>query len=82
MNSKKSQEQNRAFQRKGDPYLDRRSGEDRRKVYSLVYFSKGNRDRRKRDERRFNYERRENCVRVNEWASVCFDRSELKDITT
>ncbi len=82
MNSKKSREQDQPYQRKCDPYLDRRSGEDRRKIYSLVYFNKGNKDRRVSDERRFNYERRENCVRVSQWSSVCLDKDELRDLSS
>lgn len=62
-----------------DPYLDRRSGEDRRMVYSLDYFLKGNPDRRSGLERRMKYERRKGCVRINEWSSVCPDTDEIKD---
>lgn len=51
--------------------MDRRSGEDRRKVYSLEYFKQGNLDRRKQQERRTNVERRADCVRVSEWSSAC-----------
>ena len=63
--------------RKNDPYMDRRSGEDRRKVYSLDYFLKGNEDRRVGKERRINSERRIDCIPVNKWASVCPDEREL-----
>lgn len=63
--------------RKGDPYMDRRSGEDRRKIYSLDYFLKGNIDRRIGSERRIHGERRMDCVRVSKWASVCPDPKEL-----
>ena len=65
-------------QRKSDPYLDRRSGEDRRKVYSLDYFIKGNQDRRVNPERRSPEERRIDCIRINKWSSVCPDKQELK----
>ena len=58
-------------QRKSDPYVDRRSGADRREVYSLDYFSAGNPDRRNDLERRSESERRNNCIRVSEWSSVC-----------
>jgi hypothetical protein len=53
--------------------IDRRSGEDRRRVYNLDYFENGGRERRKQDERRHEGERRADCVRVSEWSSVCFD---------
>lgn len=59
--------------RKRDPFMDRRSGEDRRKVYSLEYFQAGNPDRRKRNEQRSNVERRADCVRISSWSSVCPD---------
>jgi hypothetical protein len=66
-------------QRQRDPYLDRRSGEDRRNVYSLDYFLKGNRDRRSGMERRLNIERRTGCIRINEWSSICPDEDEPVD---
>jgi hypothetical protein len=50
--------------------IDRRSGEDRRKVYSLDYFANGGIERRSMWERRSRGERRLRWVRVNEWASV------------
>lgn len=65
--------------RKRDPYLDRRSGEDRRAVYSLDYFLKGNPDRRNGKERRKNSERRSGCVRINEWSSVCLNNDEKEE---
>jgi hypothetical protein len=57
--------------RTADPYLDRRSGEDRRQAYDLEYFSEGGRERRSRKGRRQTKERREGCVRVSDWSSVC-----------
>ena len=59
--------------RRRDPFMDRRSGEDRRKVYSLSYFQNGNPDRRKGIERRSGQERRADCVRISTWSSVCPD---------
>lgn len=59
--------------RRSDPFLDRRSGEDRRKVHSLAYFQAGNPDRRKREERRSGVERRGDCIPVTRWSSVCPD---------
>jgi hypothetical protein len=50
--------------------LDRRSGEDRRKAYSLDYFINGGRERRKRTERRRRNERRSDWKMVNKWYSV------------
>jgi len=50
--------------------LDRRSGEDRRKAYSLDYFLNGGVERRKGDERRKLNERRSDWRRVGKWYSV------------
>jgi hypothetical protein len=54
-----------------DPYVDRRSGEDRRQVYDADYFQNGGVERRSGQERRRHYERRKDCTRVSEWSSVC-----------
>jgi hypothetical protein len=54
-----------------DPYLDRRSGDDRRQVYDADYFQNGGLERRSGKERRQQYERRKNCIRVSEWSSIC-----------
>lgn len=50
--------------------LDRRSGEDRRKAYSLDYFLNGGLERRKGGERRKSGERRADWRRVDKWYSV------------
>ena len=50
--------------------LDRRSGEDRRKTYSLDYFLKGGIERRKGAERRKSEERRTDWLRIDDWYSV------------
>ena len=54
-----------------DPYVDRRSGEDRRQVYDADYFQDGGKERRSGKERRRHYERRKDCIRVSEWSSIC-----------
>jgi hypothetical protein len=54
-----------------DPYIDRRSGEDRRQVYDADYFQNDGLERRSGKERRQHYERRKNFIRVSEWSSVC-----------
>ena len=59
-----------------DPFLDRRSGEDRRFIYCLEYFLQGRPDRRSTRERRENLERRQGFVRVSRWSSVCPDYRE------
>ena len=59
--------------RKRDPYLDRRSGEDRRQVYSLPYFNNGGVERRGDSERRQAKERRKDCTQIGSWTSVCLD---------
>ncbi len=50
--------------------LDRRSGEDRRKIYSLDYFIKGGKERRQAEERRHKGERRNDWMRIDKWYSV------------
>ena len=50
--------------------MDRRSGEDRRKTYSLNYFVKGGKERRQAEERRRNRERRQGWMRIDKWYSV------------
>lgn len=70
-------DKHQATSRLSDPYRDRRSGEDRRKIYSLDYFTLGGPDRRSGMERRYNKERRQDCIRVDEWSSVCPDKKEL-----
>lgn len=67
--------------RRRDPFMDRRSGEDRRKTHSLAYFQDGRPDRRKQQERRTQVERRSDCVRISEWSSVC-PNYEDEDYTT
>ena len=42
-----------------DPYVDRRSGEDRRQIYDSDYFQNGGTERRHGKERRQHGERRE-----------------------
>ncbi len=60
-------------ERTNDPFLDRRSGEDRREAYDLDYFQNDGVERRNKTERRRPDERRENCFRVSQWSSVCPD---------
>ena len=57
--------------RTGDPYVDRRCGEDRRQVYNADYFQNGGLERRSGKERRRPYERRKDCIRVSKWSSIC-----------
>jgi hypothetical protein len=54
-----------------DPYVDRRSGEDRRQVYDADYFQNGGSERRSGKERRRPFERRKDCIRVSDWSSIC-----------
>ena len=50
--------------------IDRRSGDDERKLYSLDYFTNGGMERRDQIERRKLAERRGEWVRVRKWYSV------------
>ena len=56
--------------RVGDPYIDRRSGDDRRMVYDADYFQFGGIERRSRKKRRQQGERRVNYIRVSKWSSI------------
>ena len=59
--------------RTADPYVDRRSGDDRRVVYDSDYFENGGMERRQAADRRKQNERRDSCIRVSKWSSVCPD---------
>ena len=59
--------------RKKDPFVDRRSGEDRRVGYDLDYFQEDGTERRSGQERRRKGERRDRCIPVSDWSSVCPD---------
>jgi len=64
---------------KGDPgrrssSTDRRRLENRRKVYSLDYFSRGGLERRKmRDRRMRQRDRRKGWEKVSDWSSIYID---------
>ena len=56
-----------------DPYVDRRSGEARRKVYDADYWESGGIERRNAKDSRQQKDRRSSCVSVSQWSSVCID---------
>jgi len=58
------------FDHKRRSGLDRRTGEDRRQVISLDYFSDNPVERRKAKDRRVKGEMRDGWVRANTWSSV------------
>ena len=60
-------------ERIADPYVDRRSGDDRRAVYDSDYFENDGLERRSGLDRRQREERRDSCLRVSKWSSVCPD---------
>lgn len=68
-------EENNDFKdrRLADPYIDRRSGEDRRQVYDSDYWESDGIERRSIKDRRLQKERRVSCVRVTEYSSVCIE---------
>jgi hypothetical protein len=49
--------------------LDRRTEDDRRRVYSLQYFSRGGEERRFRSDRRTQAERRKGWAQTGPWSS-------------
>ncbi len=59
--------------------VDRRSGNDRRRVYNLDYLSSGGIERRSWKERRSHAERRKDWLRVEEWSSVLLQQSEERN---
>lgn len=59
--------------RTNDPFMDRRSGEDRREAYDLDYFQSEGVERRTGVERRKTEDRRNSCIRVSKWTSICPD---------
>jgi hypothetical protein len=61
-------------QRKTDPLMDRRKGEDRRQVYDADYFEDGGAERRKEKERRRQDERRKGCTRVGGFSKKAIGR--------
>jgi hypothetical protein len=66
-----SESQSLKDRRIGDPYLDRRSGDDRREAYEIGYFARGGIERRSGVERRLTGERRAHYINVSQWSSVC-----------
>ena len=61
--------------RKGDPYVDRRSGEDRREIYLADYFENSGIERRSGKDRRQQGERRKGFIRVSRWSSIYLDET-------
>jgi len=56
--------------------LDRRSGDDRRRIYSLEYFSEGGVERRFDSDRRDRAERRRGWTRTDQWSSYPTDHDD------
>lgn len=75
MTEKKPQKE----KRKKDPYLDRRTVEDRREAYNIDYFADAGTERRSGNDRRIPQERRKGCVKVSKWSSVCVDNNKKTD---
>ena len=62
--------------RLADPYVDRRSGKERHAVYDSDYFDAVGVERRSGYDRRQSSERRDSCLRVSKWSSVCLNDDE------
>jgi hypothetical protein len=56
---------------------DRRTGSDRRKIFSLKHFRFHSRNRRKTGDRRLASERRHGWVRLTRWSSVNLSRLKI-----
>ena len=65
--------------RRKDQYMDRRSGDDRRQVYSIDYFENNGLERRQSIDRRSQAERRDDCVSVSKWTSVCVSEDDIPE---
>ena len=65
--------------RRKDQYLDRRSGDDRREVYSIDYFENNGLERRQSIDRRSQAERRDDCISVSKWTSVCVSENAIQE---
>ena len=50
--------------------LDRRSGKDRRRAYDLDYFLNRGNERRRVKERRSEFERRKDLLRLDKWCGI------------
>jgi hypothetical protein len=53
-------------------YIDRRSGKDRRGLFTPIHFFYKGSERRSQKERRSKTERRQDWIRVRKWSSVYF----------
>jgi len=51
--------------------VERRSGADKRRDASRVYFSRGGRERRSSEDRRQTAERRDGWLQIAKWRSAC-----------
>ena len=51
-------------------YTERRSGKDRRKIFSFSRFSYKGKERRIKQDRRSQEERRDGYVKIGKWSSV------------
>ncbi len=61
--------------RRKQSFSDRRKEEDRRRVYSIDYFSMNGAERRKRKDRRKQTEKRKGWERINKWMSIFTGRN-------
>lgn len=58
-------------------FIERRTGKDRRRFYSIKRFFYGKRDRRTSGERRSLREKRANWIRVSRWSSAPLERLKI-----
>jgi len=65
------------FWLRNDPFFDRRTGDDRHEACDLDYFRNSGAKKGEQAERRQPLERREGCIRVSEWSSICPEKNLL-----
>jgi hypothetical protein len=66
-----SESQSLKDRRIGDPYLDRRLGDDRRKINNLEFFEHGGIERRSWVESRQDENHSVQSVNGSQWSNVC-----------
>ena len=57
--------------------IERRSGKDRRRFFSVKGFFYRGKERRKSEERRSGIERRDGWIRISKWSSVRLDKLKI-----
>ncbi len=65
------------MQRTDRSFIERRTGKDRRRLFSIKGLFLNKQDRRRSNERRSDSENRQNWVRVSKWSSAPLSRLKI-----